>query len=77
MSKSNTTGKIDLRHKLLRGILQDLAPEFDCSPEALKLRYYRGNNEVVRRVVEEAKRRINEARQLEEEKRYIREALAA
>jgi len=31
----------------------------------------------VRRVVEEAKRRINEARQLEEEKRYIREALAA
>jgi hypothetical protein len=69
--------KPDLRHPLLRGILQDLAPEFGCTADALKLRYFRGNTAVVSRVAEEAQRRIDAAKQVEATSRRIMEALAA
>jgi len=77
MPERNTTAKIDLRHRLLRGILDDLASEFGCSVNAMSLRYYRNQTAVVKRVTEEAEKRLAEAKDVEDRHRRIMEALAA
>jgi len=72
-----TPVKIDLRHPLLRGIIKDLSAEFGVSPLALRHRYFRGNAAVVKRVIEEAEKRIERARDIKQRAGKVMEAIAA